>query len=187
MVDFFSLVSCLQLPTRHLLVVMESREPCLANVAVYLLLTKEWSITLALRSIMTDPGVPWFLFMNENGAVVVSFDEVIPYVVHRVLKSPYSMFDCNSDSKFNDTCKPEECSSGQPKYCLKKINARCYQLCSSLWTFFKPNISPHVLKGESKTFLDSGFHGVDSGFQVLDPDTLSVELRFQLIAGFRIP
>ena len=115
------------------------------------------------------------------------FPIYLNHVVHRVLKSPYSMFDCNSDFKFNDTCKPEKCSSGQPKYCLKKINTRCYQLCSSLWTFFKPNISPHVLKGESKTFLDSGFHGVDSGFQVLDPDTLSMELRFQLIARFRIP
>ena len=42
------------------------------------------------------------------------------HVVRRVLKPPYSMFDCNPNSKFNDSCKPEECSSGQPKYCLKK-------------------------------------------------------------------
>ena len=34
---------------------------------------------------------------------------------------------------------------------------------------------------ESKTVLDSGFHAVDSGFQLLDSRTLSVEL------GFRIP
>ena len=57
---------------------MESREQSLANVAVYLLFTKEWRITLALRSIIAEPGVPWVRFMNQNGAVVVSFDEVIP-------------------------------------------------------------------------------------------------------------
>ena len=54
----------------------------MANVATYLLLTKEWSITLALWSIITDPGVPWILFMKEIGATVVSFDEVVPYISH---------------------------------------------------------------------------------------------------------
>ena len=80
MVDFFSLVQCLQLSSCHLLIVMESREHCLANVAVYLLLTMEWSITLALTPIMTDPGVPWILFMKETGTIAVSFDEVVPYL-----------------------------------------------------------------------------------------------------------
>ena len=39
--------------------------------------------------------------------------------------------------------------------------------------------SPHVR--ESKTVLDSGFHAVDSGFQLLDSRSYTVEL------GFRIP
>ena len=52
----------------------------MADVAVYLLLTKEWSITLALRSIIAEPGVPWILFMKDIGAIVVSFDEVVPYL-----------------------------------------------------------------------------------------------------------
>ena len=52
----------------------------MANVATYLLLTKEWSITLALRSIITDPGVPLILFMKEIGAIAVSFDEVVSYL-----------------------------------------------------------------------------------------------------------
>ena len=82
MVDCFSLVQCLQLPPRHRLIVMDSREHRMANVAAYLLLTKEWSITLALWSIITDPGVPWILFMKEIGAIVVSFDEVVPYISH---------------------------------------------------------------------------------------------------------
>ena len=85
MVDFFSLVKCLQVPSRHRsrLIVMDSHVHCvhcLANVAVYLLLTKEWSITLALRPIITDPGVPGILFIKENGTIVVSFDEVVPYL-----------------------------------------------------------------------------------------------------------
>ena len=50
-----------------------------------------------------------------------------------------------------------------------------------LLVFFNPTSRPLVLKRESKTFLDSGFHGVDSGFQVPDPDTLSVELRFRIL------
>ena len=33
---------------------------------------------------------------------------------------------------------------------------------------------------ESKTVLDSGFHAMNSGFQVLD-------CRFQLLVGFQIP
>jgi len=74
------LFPCLQLPPRHRLIVMDSRELCLANVAVYLLLTMEWSITLALRSVMTDPGVPWILFMEETGRIAVSFDEVVQYL-----------------------------------------------------------------------------------------------------------
>ena len=56
---------------------MDSREQCMADVAVYHLLTKEWSITLALRTIITDPGVSW---MKESGTIVVSFDEVIPFL-----------------------------------------------------------------------------------------------------------
>ena len=52
----------------------------MAYVAAYLLLTKEWSITLALRRIITDPGVPWILFMKKIGAIAVSFDEVVPYL-----------------------------------------------------------------------------------------------------------
>ena len=40
-------------------------------------------------------------------------------------------------------------------------------------------VSLHVR--ESKTVLDSGFHAVDSGFQLLDSTSFSVEL------GFRIP
>ena len=54
----------------------------MANVATYLLLTKEWSITLALWSIITEPGVPWILFMKEIGATAVSFHEVFPYICH---------------------------------------------------------------------------------------------------------
>jgi len=77
---FFSLVQDLQLPTRHRLIVTDSWEQCLANVAVYLLLTEEWSITPALRPIMTEPGVPWILSIEEDGAIVVSFDEVVPYL-----------------------------------------------------------------------------------------------------------
>ena len=80
MVDCFSLVQCLQLPPRHRLIVMDSRELCLVNVAVYLLLTMEWCITLALKPIMADPGVPWILFMEETGKIAVSFDEMVPYL-----------------------------------------------------------------------------------------------------------
>ena len=29
---------------------------------------------------MTDPGVPWILSIEEDGAIVVSFDEVVPYL-----------------------------------------------------------------------------------------------------------
>ena len=73
MVDF-SLVQCLRLAPRHRLISMEGREHCLANVAVYHLLTLERGITLALSPIITDPGVPWILFIKETGAIVVSFD-----------------------------------------------------------------------------------------------------------------
>ena len=78
MIDFFSLVQCPQLLPRHRLIVMDSREQCLANVAVYLLLTVEWSITLA--PMMAVPGVPSILFTKEIGTIVVSFDEVVPYL-----------------------------------------------------------------------------------------------------------
>ena len=40
---------------------------------------------------------------------------------------------------------------------------------------------------EFKAFLDSGLHAMDSGFQVLDSRSFSVELGFQLLVGFRIP
>ena len=39
-------------------------------------------------------------------------------------------------------------------------------------------VSPHVR--ESKTLLDSGFHAVDSGFQLLDSRSFSVELGFRI-------
>ena len=39
-------------------------------------------------------------------------------------------------------------------------------------------LSPHVR--ESKTLLDSGFHAVDSGFQLLDSRYFSVELGFRI-------
>ena len=47
-------------------------------------------------------------------------------------------------------------------------------------------LSLHVR--ESKTVLDSGFHTVDSGFQVLDPSLCqwNLESGFQLFVGFRI-
>ena len=80
LIGFFSLVQGFQLPTRHRLIVTDSREQCLANVAVYLLLTEEWSITPALRHIITDSGVPWILFIVTDGAIVFSFDEVVPYL-----------------------------------------------------------------------------------------------------------
>ena len=50
-----------------------------------------------------------------------------------------------------------------------------------------PNVSPHVKK--SKTVLHSGFHGVDSGFQVVNPNSQwnSLNSRFQSLVGFRIP
>ena len=43
---------------------------------------------------------------------------------------------------------------------------------------FSNFISPLVR--ESKTLLDSGFHAVDSGFQLLDSRSFSVELGFQI-------
>ena len=47
-------------------------------------------------------------------------------------------------------------------------------------------LSLHVR--ESKTILDSGFHSVDSRFQVLDPSLCqwNLESGFQLFVGFRI-
>ena len=47
-------------------------------------------------------------------------------------------------------------------------------------------LSLHVR--ESKTVLDSGFHTVDSGFQVLDSSLCqwNLESGFQLFVGFRI-
>lgn len=48
------------------------------------------------------------------------------------------------------------------------------------------NGSPHV--SESKTVLDSIFHVVDSGCQVLDSSLLSVETGFWIpVMRFRIP
>ena len=48
------------------------------------------------------------------------------------------------------------------------------------------NVSPHVRK--SKTVLDSGFHAVDSGFQVVNPNSLSVEqFKFQIPIVSGIP
>ena len=49
------------------------------------------------------------------------------------------------------------------------------------------SFSPHVK--ESRTVLDSGFHSVDSGFQVLDSSICSWKLDsgFQSLVGFRIP
>ena len=45
--------------------------------------------------------------------------------------------------------------------------------------------SPHVR--ESKTLLDSGFHAVDSGFQLLDSRSFSVELGFRIRIVSGIP
>ena len=47
--------------------------------------------------------------------------------------------------------------------------------------------SPHVM--ESRTVLDSGFHTVDSGFQVLDSSLCqwNLDSGFQSLVGFRIP
>ena len=53
---------------------------------------------------------------------------------------------------------------------MVQIHAIKFPVLSKIW-------SPHVR--ESKTVLDSGFHAVDSGFQILN--SLSLEL------GFRIP
>ena len=49
------------------------------------------------------------------------------------------------------------------------------------------HVSPPVR--ESKAVLDSGFHDVDSWFQVLNSDSLSVELGFRIpiVSGFWIP
>ena len=49
-------------------------------------------------------------------------------------------------------------------------------------------VSSHVR--ESRTVLDSGFHAVDSGFQLLDSLDLcqwNLDSGFQLLVGFRIP
>ena len=42
---------------------------------------------------------------------------------------------------------------------------------------------------EHKTVLDSGFHAVDSGIQVLNASFCrwNLDSRFQLLVGFRIP
>ena len=47
--------------------------------------------------------------------------------------------------------------------------------------------SAHVM--ESKTVLDSGFHTVDSGFQVMDFSLCqwNLDCGFQSLVGFRIP
>ena len=49
----------------------------------------------------------------------------------------------------------------------------------------KIKVSPHVR--ESKTLLDSGFHAVDSGFQLLDSRSFSVELWFRIRIVSGIP
>ena len=48
-------------------------------------------------------------------------------------------------------------------------------------------LSPYVR--ESKTSWDSGFHAVDSGFQVLDSSLCqwNLDSGFQLLVGFQIP
>ena len=46
-------------------------------------------------------------------------------------------------------------------------------------------VSPHVR--ESKTVLDSGFHAVDSGFQLLGSRSYTVELGFQIPIVSGIP
>ena len=46
-------------------------------------------------------------------------------------------------------------------------------------------LSPHVR--ESKTVLDSGFHAVDSGFQLLGSRSYRVELGFQIAIVSGIP
>ena len=55
------------------------------------------------------------------------------------------------------------------------------RLCST------KTLSPHVR--ESKTSWDSGFHAVDSGFQVLDSSLgqWNLDSGFQSLVGFRIP
>ena len=49
------------------------------------------------------------------------------------------------------------------------------------------HVSPHVR--ESKTVLDSGFHAVDFGFQLLDSSLCrwNLDSGFQSLVGFRIP
>ena len=61
---------------------------------------------------------------------------------------------------------------------------RCHSVFSwsrEIWV-----LVPHVR--ESKTFLDSGFHAVDSGFQLLDSRPFSEEIWFRIPTPvFRIP
>ena len=54
------------------------------------------------------------------------------------------------------------------------------------WIFFH-GTSPYV--SESETVLDSGFHAVDSWFQVLDSGLChwNLDSGFQRLVGFRIP
>ena len=56
--------------------------------------------------------------------------------------------------------------------------------------FQGPNCIPLSLRvTKSKTVLDSGFHPMDSGFQVLDfgPCQWNLDSGFQSLVGFRIP
>ena len=73
-------------------------------------------------------------------------------------------------------------NKGKITECVKWIKVyalfyRCSpQLCFAPCTWCK----------ESKTVFDSGFHAVDSGFQLLDSRSFSGFLPFQLLVGFGI-
>ena len=45
--------------------------------------------------------------------------------------------------------------------------------------------SPHVR--ESKTFLDSIFHAVESGYLIPDSFSVNLDSEMQLLVGFQIP
>ena len=65
-----------------------------------------------------------------------------------------------------------------PRFSKRQSIQRLSGLCNpSSYVKFSRQLLPDV--GESKTVLDSGFHAVDSGFQVLDGfQYLSAELGF---------
>ena len=56
-------------------------------------------------------------------------------------------------------------------------------------TLTEPNVKLFMSSNvrESRTVLDSGFHAVDVGFQVLYSNVCQWDSGFQSLVGFRIP